>query len=172
MTYGKLTDWSEILSAIAARAATALGISADYVFPSLDLGDMAEQGGPADTFCVLMNPSGLVSQGEVDGGGNELLAFDGSLQIELWNRLEVDESYRTYAALSHATLGILGQWKLLLNKTIGLQLYSPLPSGGGTQSILKEPMRLLSFDLRPRLPKAGWTKLVSRWEIKFVQSQT
>lgn len=169
MVFGKPTDLSEILEAVRVRAAAALEIDEAYVFPSLDLGDMDHQGGPSDIFLVLTNPSGRIEQPDVVGGGNELLSIDSTLQLELWNRLEVDEGYRDTAGLSHATLGILAQWRKLLKDGVGLQLYAPVGTGG--QCILKEPMRVLSFDLRPRLPQAGWMKLVSRWEIKYVQNQ-
>lgn len=171
--FGKATDLSEILTQVGARVASALTLSADYVFASVELPEEMEgQGGPADQFVVLTGMAGRAIQPDVMGGGNSLLTFDGSLEVVLWNRLEVDQDYRDTAALSHATLGILVQWKQLLKASTGLQLYAPLPVAGGGQCILVEPMRVLSFDLRARLSTAGWTKLVSRWEIKWVQDQS
>lgn len=172
LTFGKPTDLSEILPLVRTRVAAALALSTDYVFPTLDLGDMESQGAPSDVMAVIIPEGGRIEQGEVSGGGNYDLAVDGALQVELWNRLEVDENSKDLAALTHASLGILVQWRNLLKRDTGLQLYAPVPEGGGAQSILREPMRVLSFNFRPRLAKAGWTKLVSRWELKYIQDQS
>lgn len=172
MTFGKPTTLPTILAAIAARAATALGINAAYVFPSLDLGELGDTGGPADTFAVLVSPRGRVIQEAVAGGGPDMLNVEASVTLELWNRVDVDQSYRDTQALQDLTIGILASWRKLLKRDTGLQLYAAVAQAGDSQSILTEPMRLIDWDLRPRSAKAGWVKHVSRWEIKYLEDTT
>lgn len=166
-TFGLPTTLPAVLEAIEARAAYALSLDRSYVFTTLDLGDLPEAGGPADVFVALVSPRGRMDQGDVAGGGNDALVVDATITLELWTRVEMDESYRDTAALKDAAIGILARFRMLLRRATGLQLYAPVAAAGGTQSILKEPMRVVDFDLRPRIPKAGWVKHVSRWEVKY-----
>jgi hypothetical protein len=172
MIFGLPTTLPAILDAIGARAAACVGLDPAYVFPSLDLGDMAAIGAPTDVFIALTPLSGMVEQGDVMGGGPDALSIDATLAVELWTRVEVDESYRDTAALKDATFGILARWRLLLNRNTGLQLFAPVAVAGAQQSILKEPMRLIDWSLRPRIPAAGWVKHVSRWQVKYLEDTT
>lgn len=171
-TFGLPTTLPAVLEAIEGRAAYALGIDRAYAFTSLDLGDMADAGGPADVFVAIISPRGRVEQPDVAGGGMDALVVDATITLELWKRVEIDESYRDTAALKDAAVGILAIFRMLLRRDTGLQLYAPVAAAGGTVSILKEPMRLVDFDLRPRVPKAGWVKHVSRWEVKYREDTT
>lgn len=172
-TFGLPTTLPAVLNAIAARAAACVGLDPAYVFPSLDLGDMAAVGAPADVFIAIMAPRGTIEQPDVMGGGPDDLSVDATISLELWTRVEVDEAYRDTAALTDAAIGILAYFRKLLNRNTGLQLFAPLPAtGAGTQSILKEPMRLLDWDLRPRIPAAGWVKHSSRWQVKYLEDCT
>lgn len=161
-TFGIPTDWETLLPLIAARAATAGSwINSSYSFTSLDLGDIEEAGGPADSFVALMNPSITPVQSWVAGGGNGSMLVDGTVEVHLWDRCEVDEGYRSTARLESTTLGILRKWKQLLK---ALQLWYPETAGA---SKLSEPMRLINAQVMP--VKNGWAKVVSRWSVKFIQ---
>lgn len=170
-TFGKPTTLTDVLAAIKGRVASALGLSADYVFTALDLKQLEEVGGPADTFAVVTNPRGRIDQGAVAGGGEDNLLVYGSVEVQLWNRAEADENYKDTADLESAALGILAKWRLLLKRGAGLQMFYPDPSPG-TQTTFAEPMRVLDFEARPRTAAVGWTKLVSRWEVQYVEDTT
>lgn len=174
LTFGLPTTLPAILDAVAAQAATALSLNAAYVFPAIELPKILDNGGPADTFVVLTGFRGVIDQGAVQGGGAVNLAVDGSFALELWNRVDVDESYRDTQAMKDLTIGILARWRLLLKRDgggnpLGLQMFAPLPTTGGTQSILREPMRVIDWDLRPRVVAAPWAKHVSRWQVKYLE---
>ncbi|HYE77928.1 MAG TPA: hypothetical protein VEI97_08080 [bacterium] len=172
MTFGRPTTLPEVLQALKRRVWECLEFAEEYVFVGLDLKDLEAEGGPADQFAVLTNPRAQVMAGDVTGGGADALAMDGRLELDLWARLETDEAYRDTAALEDATLGILQRWRRLLKRGTGLQLFAPLPESGGTQSLLIEPMRLVSWELRPRTPRVGWTRHVSAWEVKWLEDTT
>lgn len=171
MTYGKPTTLSAVLAALEARAADALSVDPAFVWTSLDVGESDRTGVNADVCCVLTLPRGRIDQSHVAGGGDDLLSVDLTLTVELWVRVDLDEPFKDVQALRNATVGVLKYWRLLLAADAGLQLYSPTATGGN-QSILREPMRLVDFDLAPRKAAAGWAKVVSRWDVKYVEDTT
>lgn len=123
-----------------------------------------DQNPVGESFLVITPRSFAAIEGFVAGGGNEKCGTNGTIEIDLWNRYEVDEALRDRYAMKDATYGILGKWQGVM---ASLQLYAPLNSAN--RGILIEPMRFIIWSVQPRRQKSPWLSIRSQWECKFIQ---
>jgi hypothetical protein len=158
----------DVLQAVKDRVAAAVPLPAEYVYLSLDGDDEAAFDPPNDLFCAVRPGAYPMWPGAVAGGGNVVPWFDGELDVSLWSRLALDLAVRDDAYLQDRTLGALAKFRLLVK---ALQLFDPTNAAG--DFLLVEPMRLAPPGFEARRPRAagraaGWGRVWSRWEIKFL----
>ena len=164
--YGSQTWVDAILTAMAAKLATVPGFSVAQVFESL--ADDADHLGnpPSDRFLTVRPMAFPVGVPGVTGGGRLLTGFDGTFRVGLFCRVSSDQEFRDARLLKDATRGILKQLQGILS---ALQMLAPLDADGAC--ILREPMRVRSFDIQPRrVGKSPWAVAASVWEAKFQSS--
>lgn len=168
MTYGRPTTLQDVLAAIAVRAATAgTWIGTDFVWQSLDIGELQRTGFTADTVVVLGEFRGSFNQSDIAGGGNYVCTVEGTLDVSLYHRLSVDEVARDTTRIQSSTLGMVAKWHDLLRK---LSQFSPehtIAGLGSGECILEEPMRPLSFHTKPADKVNGWASMTTPFEVKF-----
>lgn len=165
--FGASTSLETVLDAIADK----IGESGDTlldderVLVSLVNDQAIDQNPPGEEFVVITPREFSAITSMVSGGGNYKCGMSGSIEIDYWNRFEVDEVLRDRQALRDTTHGLLAKWKALMSS---LQLYAPLNDSG--RCILIEPMRIRMWSVQPRRPSSPWLVIKSQWECKFVQS--
>lgn len=163
--FGAVTSLETVLDAIADK----LGGAGDELLPNQHIlvslvNDQAlDQNPPGESFAVITPREFSAIDGMVAGGGNDLCGVSGSIEIDYWNRFEVDEVMRDREALRNTTYGLLAKWKAVLKS---LQLFKPLVD---SRCILIEPMRIRMWSVQPRRPGSPWLVIKSQWECKFVQ---
>ena len=159
------SDLSTILTAIKTRLTADAVLDTSRIFLSLTADD--ELTWPGNDMVIVVAPGSYPADLRAEaGGGNELKVFDGVTKLSLWVRLGLDQATRDDQWLTHATLGALAKWRLVMKSLNQHDLLS------GTDQILEEPMRCIRFDAAPAKTKGGWARLTSLWETKWLQDLT
>lgn len=104
------------------------------------------------------------NQSAVWGGGLDALLQEGLLGVTLYVRLQTDIVQRDDQFFLDLALGAKAKFRAVIKN---LQLLDPTNSNG--DYILAEPMRLVTWRARLRKPIAGWGRIESTWELKYVQ---
>lgn len=165
VAFGTPATVSAVLDALAARLVAATGLSADRVFESLASDAAHLQYPPADRFVTVSGfrfPAGVGAA----GGGRSDTGFAGSVRVAAFSRLATDQELRHTKALRSGSKAAL----VLSDKIIdGLQLFQPTDPAGA--QLLREPMRIESWEIVPRDHKDGsaWVVVPSVWSVKFTQ---
>ncbi len=176
MAFGVPTDLTTILNAITtaltsspfALPSTGQPFAPAQVLPTLARDQDLEAMPMKDIFLAIRPSRFPIDRQDRAGGGRQLLAVDGSLELLFFSRLWLGPINNDAQALIDASYGVLANWKAILN---ALEQFAPLDPAGSGDSILRQPMRVEQFDVVPRRTnKRGWTRLDSTWEIKFVQA--
>lgn len=118
----------------------------------------------ADKFVKIFLEDFDINQGDVVGGGNELLVLEGVWLIGLWWRANLDVDFADDNYLLDPVNGMLAKFDDLVES---LQLYDPQDAQGNF--VLVEPMRLATTGHRLRKPKpiASWGVLRAPFEVKI-----
>lgn len=161
-TFGTPTDLIELLTVIEAKIVAVTAINAKFVFATL-LSDVEIVKTPPANLFVTLRLGNFVGMRDIVRGGQGP-AYDGTLGIQMWTRLDTDQTMRAEDFLKSAS-GILAQWLKLLG---GLQLFAPLRVSDPTKALLMEPMRNNPGFSFPDKKPPGWGRLDSSWSIKFV----
>ncbi len=155
-----------ILPIVKTQIITATSIDPTRVFATLSTERDLMMRAPSDRFIALRPTNFPIWDGAVTGGGNDDLWMHGELDITLFVRYGVDQSYADDSWLLDSTAGVLALWSNLIH---GLQLYDPV-DGSGNQ-VLSEPMRLHPTGWKLRTTTLGnmstWGRLASTWELQI-----
>lgn len=163
--YGVWLD--TLLDAVEAKIATSGVVSRDRVFSSEASDEDHLDAPPADRFVVVRPSAFPVSQPMVTGGGRLQTGFDGRVSVGIFARVQSDQEFRSGRSMK----GTNGTLALTLAVLAALQLYLPTDNDGN--GLLREPMRLLGFDMVPkrfRRSDSFWSVVSSSWEMKFTSS--
>ncbi len=153
--------WQDTAVALVkARLAAVTGVDANYIYES---DDEAKDSPATDQYLVVLMDPQSIAQGYVDGGGNTTPLIIGTVTVQAWSRLYVDQFQRADAFMGDAMYGI----KQLARKVLkALQLFDPL--NGSLDFQFAEPMRMNGFDRKPRTDKLDWGRMDSTYEISFL----
>jgi hypothetical protein len=154
-----------ILPLVEAQIVLASGLDTTLVFSTFRSDADLVQRGPTASFIALRPDRFPVYEGAVAGGGNDTLWVDGSFSMTYFTRYAVDVGYADDGYLVDAVNGILPLWSNVINKC---QLFDVLDSSGN--GLLSEPMRLAApgWEIITKPPIAGWGRLRSWWELKYL----
>lgn len=119
---------------------------------------------PCDDRFVVVRPKQFPEDsGMQAGGGTATQQFDGTLDVIIWNRLDVDQATRSDKWITHSTLGTAVLISLV---TRALSQYWPLDSSNNAYFI--QPMRLLAPGWVFPTKKVGdWGQVTSSWSLVF-----
>lgn len=118
---------------------------------------------PDDRFITVKPKDFAPHVGMQAGAGVHAMRFDGSLQITIWNRLNIDQATRDDSWLTNATLGIVPLMTLLVR---ALEMYYPTDVSGDYYFL--EPLRMKSPGfVFPQKEISGWGRVQSDWAISF-----
>lgn len=164
--YGTPTDLPELFAVLKTKIVAVTGMQAHLVFLTLlDDEDIAKTA-PGNSFVTMRLGKFVGIRSHVAGGG--ILAYEGTISVQLWHRQDNDQHARAADYLL-GDGGVLAKWLPLLG---GLELYSPLRVLDTTKCLLIEPMRNNpGFEVPARRPP-GWGRLDSAWSVKLVHRLT
>lgn len=165
MTFGTPIDLGPLLNALVTKIGTTDEIlPPERVLLTLENDADLDLDPLSDAFLTIAPVDFPIDDGAVDGGGNDLMATNSTIEVALYNRFEVDYTHLDVQALTDATNGILTLWKSILTS---LQLFTP--DDGHGAGYLLEPMRCRGWKVPKRKTDSPWLRIVSQWEMKFVQ---
>lgn len=156
-----------LLEAVEAKVASAGVVPRACVFSSEAADEDHLDGPPADRFVVIRPGTFPVGQPMVTGGGRLQTGFDSRFVVSAFARVQSDQELRSGRAMK----GRDGTLALTLAVLTALQLYMPVDKGGN--GLLREPMRLVTFDMTPRrmrAEKSKWSVIPSVWELRFTSN--
>lgn len=167
MTYGKPTTITDILKAITAKVVADGLVREEYCVVTMAQNEYFDNDPPADRFLLISPRFFPPNEKHVTGGGRLLYGIDGTIETRFWNRYEVDIANADKLAIENASLGLDEAWRGILKS---LLMFSPVDAEGGTQSILREPMRLSpgGFEFTDRRLDSTWMVIRATWEAKFI----
>jgi hypothetical protein len=147
------------------------GLSRDRIFPSVWDDDLHTEFPPADFFLTLFVPDSPVDQTDVTGGGAINTAFDSTLLVTLFLRLEADLENRSPQFLAEQVGGVYARTKTVIS---ALQMWpGPTITGpdGSAISQLRRPLRLRpGWRVTRRANRAGqrWGVVPISFEMSWV----
>lgn len=169
MTFGEPTTVDGIMDALTARLVALDLFDESQIISTLLQPNILDKFPLKDKFLAIRPGRFTARKSDQKGGGRYLFAFDGYLSVHYYSRLWTGQFISDLNALRDAENGVLVKWVEILD---AWEQYCPESSTAG-RSILREPMRITSFEVATRTEaKAGITRIDSTWEISFVQSLT
>jgi hypothetical protein len=148
-------------------------MSKDRIFLSVWTEDQHLQFPPADRFIALSTPDFAVDQACVQGGGTLNTAFDTTLEVKLFTRVEADLENRSGQYLTEQVAGVYLFAKSVIT---ALQMW-PGPTedagngNGSTISKLRRPLRIKpGWKVSGKSSKRGdrWGIVPTMWELSWV----
>ena len=162
IAHGTATDLPELLEAVRKRLVDKTGLADRSVFYTMLPDAELVKTPPVNTFITLRLHGFRGIKEIVAGAGGA--AYDGTLAVQVWHRLDLDQWGHTDAWLNSEG-GALTVWLKVL---AALQLWTPTRTSDAAAGLLIEPMRNNpGFDFPERKPP-GWGRLDSAWDVKFV----
>ena len=135
-TVGKL---DAILLAIQARIIDQCSVTAASCYIALDPNDVTNA--PGDFVYVIAPASGAFDQSLMDGGGAQQATADTGVIVKIHSAVQLDEPQREEAFLTHATLGVIEKWRLLVK---ALTDWAPT---SGSDTLVRNPLLPAGFDI-------------------------
>lgn len=169
MVFGTYTTLDAILEKIAARIVARSNsiLSSDRVFETLAPDDEHLAYPPGDQFATITPQRFASDQALAAGQGRYTMGFDGQIRVAAIARFAGDQELRNARLLRDATRGLLNLGLRILD---ALHMFEPTNSAG--DCILKEPMRVTTWDVQPKRMKdangSNWCVIASLWDVRFI----
>ncbi|AWM38683.1 hypothetical protein GobsT_31280 [Gemmata obscuriglobus] len=167
MTFGQVpVRIEDLVERLVKQLQARTGLPADCVFETLaDDQDHCEF--PAADRFVTVTPQRFQRvPGLWDGAGRCLEGWDGTFRVACLSRFASDQQLRSTRELRDKTRSALA---LVLKVVDGLDGYKMPSATEPTKSLLREPVKGLDIDVRPKRLKVGpWSVIGSAWSVKFI----
>lgn len=165
------TTTKAIIDALKAKTATVCNYPPERVYVVTDNSRRLIDDPPADRYAAISLLGGSAISSQHTGSGEELYAFEASLRIRQFKRLEVDVDGDEYQSLFGDT-GLLVDMNKVLQKeeSGGLMLWT-MPDGEDVPLVL-EPIRVLRFESPNRNADSPIAICWTAWQVKYVQTST
>ena len=166
MTHGQLTtDLAEVFDVLKARLASVTNVPADHIVLTAEASEDVSERPYSDIYIAVRIGGFQPHAGVIQGAGNNLVHFRGTIVVDVFSRLYSDMDTRSYNLITDASQGLMALW---LKTLAALHQYEAPRPETPTKSLLTEPITSGGFEIpRRRIPR-GWGMLTSSWQIGFL----